>query len=206
MLLLLLLLLVILIVLLSVSRLMGVSGVGGVVDVLSSKVTPRRKRRVLFSQAQVSELERRFRQQRYLSAPEREHLAALVHLTPTQVKIWFQNHRYKIKRQARDPHKDNNNNNKDCSTNTGTSDATHQRHQGHQRDQQNLGPAGSVAGRSFLLHHHQQQHHHPLLLQQQHAPQVSHLSADEGEDVSPSPPLGPAALLELSSALYGRTW
>ncbi|XP_029960016.1 NK2 transcription factor related 7 [Salarias fasciatus] len=62
----------------------------------------RRKPRVLFSQAQVSELERRFRQQRYLSAPEREHLALLLKLTSTQVKIWFQNRRYKCKRQRQD--------------------------------------------------------------------------------------------------------
>ncbi|XP_013775457.1 homeobox protein Hox-A11b-like [Limulus polyphemus] len=58
----------------------------------------KRKRRVLFSKAQTYELERRFRQQRYLSAPEREHLANFIRLTPTQVKIWFQNHRYKTKR------------------------------------------------------------------------------------------------------------
>ena len=36
-----------------------------------------KKRRVLFSKAQTYELERRFRQQRYLSAPEREHLASI---------------------------------------------------------------------------------------------------------------------------------
>ena len=58
----------------------------------------KKKRRVLFSKAQTYELERRFRQQRYLSAPEREHLASIIRLTPTQVKIWFQNHRYKLKR------------------------------------------------------------------------------------------------------------
>ncbi|XP_075386699.1 homeobox protein Nkx-2.8 [Tenrec ecaudatus] len=58
----------------------------------------RKKRRVLFSKAQTLALERRFRQQRYLSAPEREQLARLLRLTPTQVKIWFQNHRYKLKR------------------------------------------------------------------------------------------------------------
>ncbi|NXU55617.1 NKX28 protein, partial [Turnix velox] len=58
----------------------------------------KKKRRVLFSKAQTLELERRFRQQRYLSAPEREQLAQLLSLTPTQVKIWFQNHRYKMKR------------------------------------------------------------------------------------------------------------
>ncbi|VDO03372.1 unnamed protein product [Rodentolepis nana] len=58
----------------------------------------RRKRRVLFSQVQVMELEKRFKQQKYLTAPEREQLAQLINLTPTQVKIWFQNHRYKCKR------------------------------------------------------------------------------------------------------------
>ncbi|XP_063873778.1 homeobox protein Nkx-2.3-like isoform X2 [Scylla paramamosain] len=62
----------------------------------------KRKPRVLFSQAQVYELERRFKQQRYLSAPEREHLAGLLKLTSTQVKIWFQNRRYKCKRQRQD--------------------------------------------------------------------------------------------------------
>ena len=68
-------------------------------------LTQRRKRRILFSQAQVYELERRFKQQKYLSAPEREHLASMINLTPTQVKIWFQNHRYKCKRQQKDKEK-----------------------------------------------------------------------------------------------------
>uniref|UniRef100_A0A0K2UPB2 Homeobox domain-containing protein n=1 Tax=Lepeophtheirus salmonis TaxID=72036 RepID=A0A0K2UPB2_LEPSM len=62
----------------------------------------KKKRRVLFSKAQTYELERRFRQQRYLSAPEREHLATILNLTPTQVKIWFQNHRYKTKKAISD--------------------------------------------------------------------------------------------------------
>ncbi|CAI9620578.1 unnamed protein product [Staurois parvus] len=53
----------------------------------------RRKPRVLFSQVQVYELERRFKQQKYLSAPEREQLASVLKLTSTQVKIWFQNRR-----------------------------------------------------------------------------------------------------------------
>ncbi|XP_043930150.1 homeobox protein Nkx-2.1 [Protopterus annectens] len=84
----------------------GMGSLGSLGDVGKSMAplqsTPRRKRRVLFSQAQVYELERRFKQQKYLSAPEREHLASMIHLTPTQVKIWFQNHRYKMKRQAKD--------------------------------------------------------------------------------------------------------
>ncbi|GAA55812.1 homeobox protein DTH-2 [Clonorchis sinensis] len=65
-------------------------------------LSQRRKRRVLFTQAQVYELERRFKQQKYLSAPEREHLSQIISLTPTQVKIWFQNHRYKCKRAQKD--------------------------------------------------------------------------------------------------------
>uniref|UniRef100_A0A182P3Z2 Homeobox domain-containing protein n=1 Tax=Anopheles epiroticus TaxID=199890 RepID=A0A182P3Z2_9DIPT len=64
----------------------------------NGKLRAKRKPRILFSQGQVLELERRFRQQRYLSAPERETLASILKLTPTQVKIWFQNRRYKSKR------------------------------------------------------------------------------------------------------------
>ena len=60
----------------------------------------KKKRRVLFSKSQIYELERRFRQQRYLTAAEREQLARMINLTPTQVKIWFQNHRYKQKKQV----------------------------------------------------------------------------------------------------------
>lgn len=66
-------------------------------DESDRKSIRKRKRRILFTKAQTNELERKFRQQRYLSAPEREQLASLIHLTPTQVKIWFQNHRYKTK-------------------------------------------------------------------------------------------------------------
>ena len=68
------------------------------VDASGASNGKKKKRRVLFSKAQTYELERRFRQQRYLSAPEREHLASILRLTPTQVKIWFQNHRYKLKK------------------------------------------------------------------------------------------------------------
>ncbi|CAG5107817.1 Similar to NKX2-1: Homeobox protein Nkx-2.1 (Homo sapiens) [Cotesia congregata] len=59
-------------------------GVGMGVGAMQFPLAQRRKRRVLFTQAQVYELERRFKQQKYLSAPEREHLASLIHLTPTQ--------------------------------------------------------------------------------------------------------------------------
>ncbi|CAG9865095.1 unnamed protein product [Phyllotreta striolata] len=62
---------------------------------------PNRKKRsrAAFTHAQVFELERRFSQQRYLSGPERADLAAALKLTETQVKIWYQNRRYKTKRK-----------------------------------------------------------------------------------------------------------
>lgn len=65
-------------------------------------INHRRKRRVLFSQMQINELEKRFKQQKYLSAPERDQLATYIGLSPTQVKIWFQNHRYKTKKGVND--------------------------------------------------------------------------------------------------------
>ena len=50
-------------------------------------VSQKRKRRILFNQGQIYELERRFKQQKYLSAPERENLANILQLTPTQVGV-----------------------------------------------------------------------------------------------------------------------
>ncbi|KAF7213349.1 homeobox protein Nkx-2.5-like [Nothobranchius furzeri] len=85
-----------------VSREKGAEGGHGEAERPAQKQRSRRRPRVLFSQAQVFELERRFKQQRYLSAPEREHLATTLKLTSNQVKIWFQNRRYKCKRQRQD--------------------------------------------------------------------------------------------------------
>uniref|UniRef100_A0AC34QHS2 Homeobox domain-containing protein n=1 Tax=Panagrolaimus sp. JU765 TaxID=591449 RepID=A0AC34QHS2_9BILA len=62
----------------------------------------RRKPRVLFSQDQVAKLEEHFQKQKYVSAMEREALAESLGLTPTQIKIWFQNRRYKCKRIDQD--------------------------------------------------------------------------------------------------------
>ncbi|XP_072533035.1 NK3 homeobox 3 [Salminus brasiliensis] len=59
----------------------------------------KKRSRAAFSHAQVCELERRFHVQRYLSGPERADLAGALKLTETQVKIWFQNRRYKTKRR-----------------------------------------------------------------------------------------------------------
>ncbi|CAH0389123.1 unnamed protein product [Bemisia tabaci] len=62
------------------------------------KVRTKRKPRILFTQAQVRELETIFNSQKYLSAQEREQVAERINLTPSQVKIWFQNRRYKAKK------------------------------------------------------------------------------------------------------------
>ncbi|CAF1008703.1 unnamed protein product [Rotaria sordida] len=59
----------------------------------------KRRSRAAFSHAQVIELERRFAQQKYLSSTERAELASLLSLQEQQVKIWFQNRRYKAKRK-----------------------------------------------------------------------------------------------------------
>ncbi|CAN9499813.1 unnamed protein product [Ophioblennius macclurei] len=59
----------------------------------------KKRSRAAFSHTQVLELERRFSTQRYLSGPERADLAGALKLTETQVKIWFQNRRYKTKRR-----------------------------------------------------------------------------------------------------------
>ena len=69
-----------------------------------SSSSKKRKRRILFSKQQTCELERRFKSQKYLSAPERENMARVLGLSATQVKIWFQNHRYKMKKSKCDKH------------------------------------------------------------------------------------------------------
>ncbi|NWZ22231.1 VEX1 protein, partial [Asarcornis scutulata] len=58
--------------------------------------------RTKFSAAQLQELERSFREQRYIGASEKRRLAALLNLSQSQIKTWFQNRRMKFKRETQD--------------------------------------------------------------------------------------------------------
>ncbi|KAM6914922.1 NK2 homeobox 4b [Xenentodon cancila] len=167
-------------------------------SVVTLHAAPRRKRRVLFSQAQVYELERRFKQQKYLSAPEREHLAGLIHLTPNQVKIWFQNHRYKLKRQAKDK-----------------AAQQQQLNGGGARRASSVSPVLSKSGKACRTESTETRQSDSATPphQQQQLGQLS--STEELDDLSPSPGVHghtDPALVDYttsvigSSLLYGRTW
>ena len=58
-----------------------------------------RRRRTAFTQHQLSYLETKFVQKKYLSVTERSVVARELELTETQVKTWYQNRRTKWKRQ-----------------------------------------------------------------------------------------------------------
>ena len=57
-----------------------------------------KKRRMLFTKEQLQVLEACFKRQSYISTSEREILASKLNLSSLQIKIWFQNHRYKCKK------------------------------------------------------------------------------------------------------------
>ncbi|NXL24554.1 VEX1 protein, partial [Setophaga kirtlandii] len=67
----------------------------------SAEAAPGRPR-TKFSAAQLRELERSFREQRYIGAGEKRRLAAVLNLSQSQIKTWFQNRRMKFKRQTQD--------------------------------------------------------------------------------------------------------
>ena len=60
----------------------------------------KKRTRILFTSWQVAELERLFAEQKYVSAQERLAISVRIGLSPTQIKIWFQNRRYKSKKTS----------------------------------------------------------------------------------------------------------
>ncbi|XP_078268998.1 uncharacterized protein LOC144600968 [Rhinoraja longicauda] len=77
-------------------------GRGGSVDSECDCGDAPRRVRTAFTAQQIHKLEKKFKRQTYLGASERGKLAALLHLSETQVKTWFQNRRMKLKRQLQD--------------------------------------------------------------------------------------------------------
>uniref|UniRef100_A0A182SSD9 Homeobox domain-containing protein n=1 Tax=Anopheles maculatus TaxID=74869 RepID=A0A182SSD9_9DIPT len=72
---------------------------GSYVRSLSTHDDRKKRPRTAFSAAQIKALEMEFERGKYLSVAKRTALAKQLHLTETQIKIWFQNRRTKWKRK-----------------------------------------------------------------------------------------------------------
>jgi len=132
---------------------------------------PKRKRRVLFTQQQVMELEKRFDKNRYLSAQDRDQLAHSLSLSSTQVKIWFQNHRYKTKKASKEKSSTHSSDSND--EQPALSNHHHHHHQPHHSQMQSNMFHSQVPLQDQThqrLHHAHHLHHHPPLHLLKHEP------------------------------------
>ncbi|KAG8551719.1 hypothetical protein GDO81_004230 [Engystomops pustulosus] len=58
--------------------------------------------RTKFTSEQLQELEKSFKEHRYIGSSEKKRLSKVLKLSETQIKTWFQNRRMKFKRQSQD--------------------------------------------------------------------------------------------------------
>ncbi|XP_056385295.1 homeobox protein vex1-like [Hyla sarda] len=58
--------------------------------------------RTKFTAEQLQELEKSFKEHRYIGSSEKKRLSKVLKLSETQIKTWFQNRRMKFKRQSQD--------------------------------------------------------------------------------------------------------
>ncbi|NXT17504.1 NOT2 protein, partial [Syrrhaptes paradoxus] len=85
---------------LELSHCVGTNSLGPTVPWRSRGPCKMKRVRTVFKPEQLERLEKEFLKQQYMVGTERVDLAATLHLTETQVKVWFQNRRIKWRKQS----------------------------------------------------------------------------------------------------------
>uniref|UniRef100_A0A8C8RER2 Homeobox domain-containing protein n=1 Tax=Pelusios castaneus TaxID=367368 RepID=A0A8C8RER2_9SAUR len=85
---------------LELSHCVGAGSLGPPVPWRSRGSCKMKRVRTVFKPEQLERLEKEFLKQQYMVGTERVDLAATLHLTETQVKVWFQNRRIKWRKQS----------------------------------------------------------------------------------------------------------
>ncbi|NWX51105.1 NOT2 protein, partial [Steatornis caripensis] len=85
---------------LELSHCVGANSLGPTVPWRSGGPCKMKRVRTVFKPEQLERLEQEFLKQQYMVGTERVDLAATLHLTETQVKVWFQNRRIKWRKQS----------------------------------------------------------------------------------------------------------
>ncbi|NXG45886.1 NOT2 protein, partial [Psilopogon haemacephalus] len=85
---------------LELSHCMEANSLGPAVPWRSGGPCKMKRVRTVFKPEQLERLEQEFLKQQYMVGTERVDLAATLHLTETQVKVWFQNRRIKWRKQS----------------------------------------------------------------------------------------------------------